>query len=293
LALIYILVNLANFVYRLLSPVRIEVKKFGEWALVTGSTDGIGKAFAFELAKRGLNVILISRTKEKLEQIATEIQSKYATIQVKIIPIDFTKDNSIYSTIRQDIRGLDIGVVINNVGMSYEYPESFDKVEDNEKFLTDMIRCNVDSVANLTQMVLPDMIKKRRGLIINVSSISGRRPTPLLALYSGTKGFIDLFSRSLAAECVSRGVYVQSLCPGYVVSKLSGIRKASLIAPTPEKFVLSALDRVTLPFTTGFWTHELQDFIQSLLPEFLSNKLTMQILGGVRAKALKKRNKEQ
>ncbi len=97
LALIYILVNLANFVYRLLSPVRIEVKKFGEWALVTGSTDGIGKAFAFELAKRGLNVILISRTKEKLEQIATEIQSKYATIQVKIIPIDFTSKIFIFN----------------------------------------------------------------------------------------------------------------------------------------------------------------------------------------------------
>jgi short-subunit dehydrogenase len=64
--------------------------------------------------------------------------------------------------------------------------------------------------------------------------------------------------RSLAAECVPRGVYVQSLCPGYVVSKLSGIRKASLIAPTPEQFVLSALDRVALPYTTGYWTHELQ-----------------------------------
>jgi 17beta-estradiol 17-dehydrogenase / very-long-chain 3-oxoacyl-CoA reductase len=97
LALIYILVNLANFVYRLLSAVRIEVKKFGEWVLVTGSTDGIGKAFAFELAKRGLNVILISRTKEKLEQIATEIQSKYATIQVKIIPIDFTSKIFIFN----------------------------------------------------------------------------------------------------------------------------------------------------------------------------------------------------
>lgn len=120
------------------------------------------------------------------------------------------------------------------------------------------------------------MIKRKRGLIVNVSSISGRRPTPLLGLYSGTKGFIDLFSRfvksnlkfsqyfslvkcrSLAAECVSRGVYVQSLCPGYVVSKLSGIRKPSLNTPTPEQFVLSALDRVALPFTTGYWTHEIQ-----------------------------------
>jgi 17beta-estradiol 17-dehydrogenase / very-long-chain 3-oxoacyl-CoA reductase len=94
LALLYIAANLATFIYRLLSPVRIDVKKMGEWALVTGSTDGIGKAFAFELAKRGLNVVLISRTKEKLEQMAKEIQSKYAATQVKIIPIDFTSKRS-------------------------------------------------------------------------------------------------------------------------------------------------------------------------------------------------------
>ncbi|UJR13365.1 hypothetical protein I4U23_000382 [Adineta vaga] len=292
-ALICIAVRLGTFLYQLLCPIKVDVKTFGEWAVVTGGTDGIGKAYAQELAKRGLNIVLISRTKEKLEQVAKEIQSKYANIQVKTIAFDFTKETSIYSTIREEIRGLDIGVLINNVGMSYEYPETFDKVEDNQKFLTNMIRCNVDSVANLTQMVLPDMIKKRRGLIVNVSSISGRRPTPLLGLYSATKGFIDLFSRSLAAECVSRGVYVQSLCPGYVVSKLSGIRKASLIAPTPEKFVNSALDRVTVPFTTGYWTHEIQEFISSLIPEFLFNKFTMNVLSGIRAKALKKRSKTQ
>jgi len=291
--LAYIAVQIGWFVYRLVSPTRIDVKKLGQWALVTGSTDGIGKAYAFELAKRGLNIILISRTEEKLNQVAKEIQSKYSNVQVKVIPIDFTKDNSIYSTIRKQIHGLDIGVLINNVGMSYEFPERFDQVENNEIFLNNMIRCNVDSVANLTQIILPEMIKNKRGLIINVSSISGRRPTPLLSLYSGTKGFIDLFSRSLAAECASRGVYVQSLCPGYVVSKLSGIRKASLIAPTPEKFVLSSLDRVTLPFTTGFWTHEIQEFVSSLLPEFVFNKLTMNVLSGVRAKALKKRSKQQ
>jgi len=133
----------------------------GEWAVITGSTDGIGKAYAFELAKRGLNVVLISRTKQKLEEVAKEIQRKNPTTEVKTIPIDFTQNNTIYSTIRDEIRGLDIGVLINNVGMSYEYPETFDKVENSEKFLNNMIRLNVDSVANLTQMVLPDMIKKK------------------------------------------------------------------------------------------------------------------------------------
>jgi len=292
-ALVYVAARLAAFFYRLLCPVKIDIKKFGEWALVTGSTDGIGRAYAIELAKRGLNVILISRTKEKLEQVAKEIQTKSPGVDVKIIVVDFTKDNSIYTTIREEIRGLDIGVLINNVGMSYDYPELFDKVEDGAKLVNNMIRCNVDSVAYLTQMILPDMLKKRRGLIVNLSSVSGRRPVPLLGLYSGTKGFVDLFSRSLAAECASRGVLIQSLCPGFVVSKLSGIRKPSLFSPTPEQFVSSAIDRISLPFTTGYWAHELQDFGQSLLPEFLSNKITMFVLGGVRARALKKRNKAQ
>ena len=81
------------------------------------------------------------------------------------------EDNSIYPIIRQEIRGLDIGVVINNVGMSYEYPESFDKVEDNEKFLTQMIRCNVDSVANITQMVLPGEFPLSEQILIIFSNI--------------------------------------------------------------------------------------------------------------------------
>ncbi len=68
------------------------------------------------------------------------------------------EDNSIYATIRQEIRGLDIGVLINNVGMSYDYPEFFDKVEDSAKLVQNMIRCNVDSVAYLTQMILPGIL---------------------------------------------------------------------------------------------------------------------------------------
>jgi len=293
-ALVYVAARLAALFYRIIAPKRIDVKKFGQWALVTGSTDGIGRAYAIELAKRGLNLILVSRTAKKLDDVAEEIRKASPTVQVKTIAVDFTSEkNSIYKTIRDEIENLDIGVLVNNVGMSYEYPEFFDKVDDNAKLVNDMIRCNVDSVAFLTQMILPEMLKRRRGVIVNLSSVSGRRPVPFLALYSGTKGFVDLFSRSLAAECSKRGVIIQSLCPGFVVSKLSGIRKSSLFSPTPEQFVVSAIDRISLPFTTGYWAHDLQDFGQSLLPEFLSNKFTMIVLGSIRARALRKRGKAQ
>ena len=108
LALGYLVVRLGLFLYRLLSPMRIDVKTFGQWAVVTGSTDGIGKAYALELGKRGqtesmkrrynddcwigLNVVLISRTKEKLDGVAQEIQEKYANVQVRIIPFDFSSE---------------------------------------------------------------------------------------------------------------------------------------------------------------------------------------------------------
>ncbi|EHB09650.1 Testosterone 17-beta-dehydrogenase 3 [Heterocephalus glaber] len=87
----------------------------GQWAVITGAGDGIGKAYSFELARQGLNVILISRTLEKLQTIATEIE-KTTGRNVKIIQTDFTKDD-IYDYIKENLKGLEIGVLVNNVGM--------------------------------------------------------------------------------------------------------------------------------------------------------------------------------
>uniref|UniRef100_A0A8C9LST7 17beta-estradiol 17-dehydrogenase n=1 Tax=Piliocolobus tephrosceles TaxID=591936 RepID=A0A8C9LST7_9PRIM len=91
------------------------LRSMGQWAVITGAGDGIGKAYSFELAKRGLDVVLISRTLEKLEAIATEIE-RTAGRSVKIIQADFTNDD-IYEHIKEKLTGLEIGILVNNVGM--------------------------------------------------------------------------------------------------------------------------------------------------------------------------------
>ncbi|MEJ1278472.1 hydroxysteroid (17-beta) dehydrogenase 12 [Cricetulus griseus] len=115
----------------------------GEWAVVTGGTDGIGKSYAEELAKRGMKIVLISRSQDKLDQVSSEIKEKFK-VETRTIAVDFTLDD-IYDKIKTGLAGLEIGVLVNNVGMSYEYPEYFLEVPDLD---------------NVTRLVLPGMVER-------------------------------------------------------------------------------------------------------------------------------------
>ena len=94
-----------------------DVAKLGSWALVTGATDGIGKAYAFALAAKGLNVVLVSRSPDKLRNVAGKIENNHK-VETKIVPVDFkTSDAEYIPKVREVIQGIDIGVLVNNVGM--------------------------------------------------------------------------------------------------------------------------------------------------------------------------------
>lgn len=95
-----------------------NLKKYVSWALVTVSTDGIGKALSFELAKKGLNLILIGRNPSKLEAVKNEILSRFEKTQVKLVVFDFSSDlNNVIKRISEVINGLDVGILINNAGV--------------------------------------------------------------------------------------------------------------------------------------------------------------------------------
>ncbi|XP_063807559.1 very-long-chain 3-oxoacyl-CoA reductase-B-like [Pseudophryne corroboree] len=97
---------------------RTDLRKYGAWAVVTGASDGIGKAYAEELARRGLNVVLISRTLKKLQSVAEGIELQTGR-KTKIIQVDFTGGPEIYPKIEEGLKDMDIGILVNNVGILY------------------------------------------------------------------------------------------------------------------------------------------------------------------------------
>ncbi|KTG03512.1 hypothetical protein cypCar_00013420 [Cyprinus carpio] len=237
--------------------------------VVTGATDGIGKSYAEELARRGFSMMLISRSQEKLDDVAKSLESAY-NVETKTIAVDYSQ-NDIYPKIEKGLAGLEIGVLVNNVGISYTYPEFFLHIPDLENFITTMINVNITSVCQMTRLVLPRMEARAKGVILNISSASGMFPLPLLTIYSSTKAsvftvFVDFFSRGLQAEYKCKGIIIQSVLPFFVATKMTKIRKPTLDKPTPERYVAAELTTVGLQDqTNGYFPHAVMGWVINVL----------------------------
>ncbi|KFP33400.1 Estradiol 17-beta-dehydrogenase 12, partial [Colius striatus] len=141
----------------------------------------------------------------------------------------------------------------------------------------------------MTRLVLPSMLERSKGVILNIASFAGMNPSPLLTIYSATKAFVDFFSQGLQAEYKSKGIIVQSVLPFYVATKMTKIRKATLVKPSPKTYVRAALGTVGLQSrTNGYLPHALLGFFFSLLPASAVNYLIMKANKQVRARYLKK-----
>lgn len=165
-----------------------NLRKYGSWALVTGPTDGIGKGFAFQLARKGLNLVLVGRNPDKLKDVSDAIQAKFGKTQIKTVVVDFTGDLSEgIQRISDTIEELDVGVLVNNVGISYPYARFFHEVD--EELLKNLIKVNVEGTTKVTQAVLTGMLKRKRGAIVNLGSGAAIviPSDPLYAVYAATK----------------------------------------------------------------------------------------------------------
>ncbi|CAH9088191.1 unnamed protein product [Cuscuta epithymum] len=246
-----------------------NLKKYGSWALVTGPTDGIGKAFAFQLARKGLNLVLVGRNPEKLKDVSDSIKAKHGQIQIKSVVVDFSGDlDDGVRRIREAIEGLDVGVLINNVGVSYPYARFFHEVD--EKLLADLIKVNVEGTTKVTQAVLPGMLQRKKGAIVNIGSGAAIviPSDPLYSVYAATKAYIDQFSRCLYVEYKKSGIDVQCQVPLYVATKMASIKRSSFFVPSTDGYARAALGWIGYePRCTPYWPHSLLWALVSLLPE--------------------------
>lgn len=271
---------------------------------MTGASDGIGKEYALQLASKGFNIILVSRTESKLQVLAAEIEARYAAqgIKTKYLAMDFAKNlNSDYSRLKEVVDGLDIAILVNNVGQSYEMPTPFLLTE--RKTHDDIISINVIGTVKVTQIVAPGMVSRGKGLILTMGSFAGLFPSPLLSVYSGSKAFLQSWSTALHEELRGKGVDVQFILSHMVVTSMSKIRRPSVSAPSPKAFVHSALQKIGLggvgnvtATTTPYWAHAMTQWVieKTVGP---ASAFTLQqnrrMHEDIRVRALRKREREK
>ena len=170
-------------------PARPLRCRYGAWAVVTGATDGIGRALAFRLAAAGLGVVLVGRNPEKLAAVAAELEAKRPGAEARTFVVDFAADDlaARVGALGEFLRGLDVGVLVNNVGASYPYARYFHEVD--EALAQRLIRLNVEAVTRVTHAVLPGMVERGRGAVVNMGSgASAILPCdPLYTVYAATK----------------------------------------------------------------------------------------------------------
>jgi 17beta-estradiol 17-dehydrogenase / very-long-chain 3-oxoacyl-CoA reductase len=266
----------------------VDFKKFaGRWAVITGASDGIGRAYSEQLAAKGLNIVLISRTLSKLEDVAKGIQEKYK-VETKVIAVDFSStDRAIYDVIRKTIGELELAVLVNNVGMMNPYFDYFTLVSGGEETMDKMIQVNCTAATLMMRMVLPGMVERRQGVIINVSSLMAIFPVPLVSVYAGCKAYMDFVSQANHVEYSPFGIHIQSVKPGLVATKMSMVMQERFGAPTPDTYVKAALSTVGLESSTcGYPPHKLQGYLLETLMAYIPNKWIMKIyfmyINGVR-----------
>lgn len=192
-------ISILLLIYRILLTIyrrRILIAKnpieYGRWALITGSTSGIGREFAIELSNQGMNCLLISRNINKLRDLKDLLIDKYS-VDIEIMEYDFTSNNILktefYKKLNEKCDEINnkggIGILINNVGIMNEIPKELDEFTDEE--IDNMLMCNINSTVNMTRTVFKYMKMKKNGAVINISSGSSNHPAPMLAVYSATK----------------------------------------------------------------------------------------------------------
>lgn len=188
------------------------------WTVVTGCTDGIGRAYIDELASsRGIRKFyLIARSKDKLERVKQELEESY-NAEVRTCVFDFEKDD--LQNLPSELTELEIGILVNCAGIAPHLVANL--IELPNGLPSKILRVNLLPTVKLIEMILPGMIKRDKGFVVNVSSMTCWRPLPYMSTYPASKAAISFFSAALFDEFKHTNVHVQCLIPLLVATKVA------------------------------------------------------------------------
>lgn len=182
----------------------------GLTALITGASSGMGAEYARELAARGSNLILVARRLDRLQELGTELTTQFG-ITVSCLDRDLSAEGAGRALVAElTAQGTVVDVLINNAG----FGTSGSVAEQDSAAVVNELNVNVVTVTELTQGFLPGMLKRDRGVIINMASLAAFQPRANHALYSATKAYVLSFTEALWGETISTRVRVTAVCPG-------------------------------------------------------------------------------
>ncbi len=249
--------------------------------LITGITSGIGRALAHQFAKNGYSLVGVARNEEKLKEVSSELQNKYG-VDVYTISKDLSKNTA--EEVYQEVKGMNrkVDVLVNDAGIGQRgnFSEiAYDKYEE-------LINLNIKTLTHLTHLFLVDMVQRDEGKILQLGSIAGFQPGPLLAVYHASKAYVVSLSEALATELDDMGskVTVTCLCPGPTDTGFFSradmeetnvvAHKDKLMAP-PEEVAEGAYkalmdgERIYIPGATN----KVMTFIRRAIPKSLQSRM--------------------
>jgi len=254
-------------------------------AFITGATSGIGGAFACHFAQKGYDLIITGHPDDKIPPCIEQMKEKY-NASIEIIFADLAKENDIARVEEIIKREQKIEILINSAGFTFWKPFWMNNVKELES----MIKVHISAPVRFIYAALPKMIVKKKGVIINLSSLSSFMPVPKDSMYSATKLFHNSFMESLHCSVKDKGIKVQVLCPGFVYSnfhKRAGLKQSDLKNGgiirwmQPEKVVeisVRNLKKKNKVIVVPGWRNKLIKFIVTNLPRSLYYTLATKFL---------------
>ena len=264
------------------------ISKYGEWALVTGASKGIGLEFSRQIAANELNVVLVARSESSLKQLSSSIESDYP-VKTRIVVADLTEGDGI-ARLLEATADLDVGLLVNNAGREDSGPFLQIPIDDAIK----TIDLNIKVPLQLTQHFAAKMQARGKGGILIMSSIVAFQGVPNIANYAASKAYDLVFAEGIAAELESSNIDVLSVNPGFTKSEFSpdidfdGLPLKPMSADAVVKAALKDLgkSRVSVPGWVNKFLYYSGKYLQSrrvntmafghVFHRVLRNKLTGQ-----------------